>query len=56
VAQERFLHVAETMPTRENPHGLTDRTEIDRKIAALEATRVAEGRPSPSFATPLKPV
>ncbi|GEO86262.1 MULTISPECIES: DUF1028 domain-containing protein [Alphaproteobacteria] len=56
VAQERYLHVAQTMPTRENPHGLTDRTEIDRKIAELEAARIAEGRPSPSFATPLKPV
>ena len=56
VAQERYLHVAQTMPTRENPHGLTDRTEIDRKITELEAARIAEGRPSPSFATPLKPV
>ena len=55
VAQERFLHVAETMPTRDNPHGLTDRRLIDEKIAALEAARIAEGRPSPSFATPLKP-
>lgn len=55
VAQERFLHVAETMPTRANPHGLTDRRLIDEKIAAHEAARIAEGRPSPSFATPLKP-
>jgi uncharacterized Ntn-hydrolase superfamily protein len=55
VAQERFLHVAETMPTSDNPHGLTDRRLIDEKIAALEAARIAEGRPSPSFATPLKP-
>lgn len=55
VAQERFLHVAETMPTRDNPHGLTDRTEIDCKIAALEAARVAENRPSASFATPWTP-
>lgn len=55
VAQERFLHVVETMPTRANPHGLTDRRLIDEKIAALEAARIAEGRPSPSFATPLKP-
>lgn len=56
VAQERFLHVAETMPTRQNPHGLTDRTEIDRKIAALEAEREAKGLPSASFATPWKPL
>ncbi|MDI7861963.1 DUF1028 domain-containing protein [Rhizobiaceae bacterium n13] len=55
VAQERFLHVAETMPTRDNPHGLTDRRLIDEKIAALETARIAEGRASPSFATPLKP-
>ena len=56
VAQERYLHVAETMPTRENPHGLTDRSIIDQKIAALEAAREAEDRPSASFATPwIKP-
>jgi uncharacterized Ntn-hydrolase superfamily protein len=55
VAQERYLHVAETMPTRQNPDGMIDRREIDAKIAALEAARIAEGRPSPSFATPLKP-
>lgn len=54
VAQERFLHVAETMPTRANPHGLTDRRLIDEKIAALEAARIAAGRASPSYATPLK--
>lgn len=54
VAQERYLHVAETMPTRENPHGMIDRRVIDEKIAALEAARLAEGRPSASFATPLK--
>ncbi|SMF66721.1 Uncharacterized conserved protein, Ntn-hydrolase superfamily [Xaviernesmea oryzae] len=55
VAQERYLHVAETMPTRENPHGMIDRRVIDGKIAALEAAREAEGRPSASFATPWKP-
>jgi uncharacterized Ntn-hydrolase superfamily protein len=53
VAQERFLHVAETMPTRENPHGMIDRSIIDEKIAALEAQRLAEKRPSASYATPL---
>ncbi|CDZ55562.1 DUF1028 domain-containing protein [Neorhizobium galegae] len=55
VAQERFLHVAETMPTRENPHGMIDRRIIDQKIAELEAAREAEGRASVSFATPWKP-
>lgn len=51
VAQERYLHFAELMPTRENIHGLLDRTEIDRKIAALEADRNARGVVSASFAT-----
>lgn len=51
VAQERYLHFAELMPTRENIHGLLDRTEIDRKIAYLEAERKKAGRSSASFAT-----
>jgi uncharacterized Ntn-hydrolase superfamily protein len=54
VAQERYLHVAETMATRANPCGMLDRTEIDEKIVALEKARIAEGRPSASFGTPLK--
>ncbi len=54
VAGERYLHVAETMATREKPSGMIDRREIDARIAALEAARLAEGRPSASFATPLK--
>lgn len=49
VAQERFLHVAETMPTRENPHGMVDRRVIDDTIARLEAERIAAGRPTSSF-------
>lgn len=53
VAQERYLHFAELMPTRGNIHGLLDRTEIDRKIAELEAERKRTGRPSASFATPV---
>ncbi|MFO8127449.1 DUF1028 domain-containing protein [Yoonia sp.] len=48
VAQERFLHVAETMPTRENPHGMVDRRAIDDTIARLEAERIAAGRPTAS--------
>lgn len=51
VAQERYIHVAETMPTRENPHGMIDRTVIDQKIASLEAERAAAGRVSASFST-----
>lgn len=54
VAQERYMHVAETMATKANPDGMIDRREIDEKIAALEAARISEGRPSASFATPLK--
>lgn len=51
VAQERYLYVAETMPTRSNPSGMIDRREIDEKIAALDAARQAEGYSSASFAT-----
>ena len=54
VAQERYLHVVETMATRQNPSGMTDRREIDERIAALEAERIASGRSSASFATPPK--
>ena len=52
VAKERYLHFAELMPTRQNIHGLLDRTEIDQKIAELEAEREEAGRASASFATP----
>jgi uncharacterized Ntn-hydrolase superfamily protein len=51
VAQERYLHVAETMATRTNPHGLTDRSHIDRRIAELEAERQASGTPTASRAS-----
>jgi uncharacterized Ntn-hydrolase superfamily protein len=51
VAQERYLHVAETMATRQNPSGMVDRREIDATITRLEAERIAAGRPSASFAT-----
>jgi uncharacterized Ntn-hydrolase superfamily protein len=58
VAEERFLHFAELMPTRANPHGLLDRRVIDDRIAALEADRLADRRPSASlsasFALPPK--
>ena len=51
VAQERYLHVAEVMATRDNFPGATDRAPIDAAIAAEEARRQEEGRPSRSFAT-----
>ncbi|MFC3613403.1 DUF1028 domain-containing protein [Lutimaribacter marinistellae] len=53
VAQERYLHVAEAMPTRANFSGLTDRTPLDAAIAEEEERRKREGRQSRSFATPL---
>jgi uncharacterized Ntn-hydrolase superfamily protein len=55
VAQERFLLVAETLPTASNVSGLLDRSGIDREIAAREAERIAAGRPSASFASPPAP-
>ena len=53
VAHERYMHFADAIPSRANPHGLTDRTGLDAAIAAEEARRAKEGRPSRSFATPL---
>jgi uncharacterized Ntn-hydrolase superfamily protein len=53
VAQERFLLMAETLPTTNNFSGMRDRTAIDAKINATEADRIAAGRSSASFATPL---
>lgn len=48
VAQERYLPMAEIMPTRENPHGLTDRSGIDAEIARMEEERRARGQASAS--------
>ncbi|WP_090027828.1 DUF1028 domain-containing protein [Lutimaribacter saemankumensis] len=53
VAHERFLHFAEILPTRDNPHGLTDRSGVDAAIAAEEKRRREAGLESRSFATPL---
>lgn len=53
VAQERFVHVADAMPTRANFSGTTDRSGIDAAIARADAERRASGRPSRSFATDL---
>ena len=53
VAHERYLPLAEAMPTRANFSGVTDRTALDAAIAEDEARRAREGRPSRSFATPL---
>ncbi|MCA8929987.1 MAG: DUF1028 domain-containing protein [Alphaproteobacteria bacterium] len=48
VAQERFLIMAEAMPTRENPHGLADRSGIDARIARLEEDRRRHGETTAS--------
>jgi uncharacterized Ntn-hydrolase superfamily protein len=55
VAHERYLHMAEALPTRTNFSGVSDRTEIDQRIVEEERQRAAEGRQSRSFATPLYP-
>ena len=52
VAGERYLHVAETLPTSDIVSGMLDRSVIDLKIAELEDERKREGRASASFATP----
>ncbi len=52
VAHERYVHFAETMPTSANFSGVTDRSNLDSKLAELEERRRAEGRPSASHAVP----
>ncbi|MEM8731617.1 MAG: DUF1028 domain-containing protein [Pseudomonadota bacterium] len=54
VAQERFLHLADHLPTRDNFSGTTDRGPIDAAIEAEEARRRFAGIPSQSFATALE--
>jgi uncharacterized Ntn-hydrolase superfamily protein len=51
VAQERYLHIAEVMPTSDTFSGLTDRAPLDAAIAAEEEQRKRDGRKSKSFAT-----
>ena len=41
VARERYLFVAEIMPTAENFSGTPDRSDIDRRIAEADAARTA---------------
>jgi uncharacterized Ntn-hydrolase superfamily protein len=50
VAQERYVHFSKGMPTAERFSGLPTREGIDADIAAAEARRIAEGRPSKSQA------
>jgi uncharacterized Ntn-hydrolase superfamily protein len=41
VAHERFLHYRKFMPSKANPAGVTDRAEIERRIAELIAAAEA---------------
>ena len=52
VAQERYLIMADVLPTAERFSGLPDRREIDAKILAAEMKRAAEGGATASFAKP----
>ncbi|MFK7858088.1 MAG: DUF1028 domain-containing protein [Granulosicoccus sp.] len=52
VAQERLVYFAHTFATTNNFSGTTDRTELDRSIAELEARQRKNGEVSKSFATP----
>lgn len=54
VAQERYVHFAKGMPTAERFSGYPTRDGIDADIAAAEARRKAEGRPSRSCAVELE--
>ncbi|HEY9549194.1 MAG TPA: DUF1028 domain-containing protein, partial [Kiloniellaceae bacterium] len=51
VARERYLLVAEALPTADNVSGLLDRSALDREVAVAEAARAAAGCASASFAT-----
>ncbi|MBX2839570.1 MAG: DUF1028 domain-containing protein [Gammaproteobacteria bacterium] len=53
VAQERYLIMLDMLPSRDNPHGLIDRREIDQKLQSLELDRLSKGIKTRSFATPL---
>jgi uncharacterized Ntn-hydrolase superfamily protein len=53
VAHERFTIVAKALPTLQNPHGWLERGSIDREIREADDCRIAEGRESRSFGTPL---
>ncbi|MEO1724038.1 MAG: DUF1028 domain-containing protein [Pseudomonadota bacterium] len=52
VARERFVHFAACMGTAERFEGVTDRTELDRILDALEQERAANGTRSASAASP----
>ena len=51
VAGERFLHVAEIMPTHDRFSGAPDRAGVDAAIAEADRRRAVEGRSSASHAS-----
>ena len=51
VSRERYIMVAEIMPTAANFSGTPDRSDIDRRIKEADEARIAEGRETASFAT-----
>jgi len=53
VAHERYLIMLDMLPSRNNPHGLIDRSKVDQKLQSLEQDRLSKGIKSRSFATPL---
>jgi len=53
VAQERYLLFAETLATKDQFSGVTDRSDLDRRLAEAEQRRRAAGIVSRSMATPL---
>jgi hypothetical protein len=38
VSRERWVHFAKLLPNRRNPAGITDRAELETRIAAALAT------------------
>ncbi|MCX7560669.1 DUF1028 domain-containing protein [Sulfitobacter sp. F26204] len=50
VARERYLLIADDLPTSAAFSGLPDRDDLDARIAAADARRKAEGRASASHA------
>ncbi len=54
VAQERYVHFAKGMPSAKRFSGHPTRDGIDADIKAAEARRVADGRPSRSYAVELE--
>jgi hypothetical protein len=43
VSRGRYMHYRKFMPSRENPFGITDRAEIERRIAESIAAEEKKG-------------